>query len=276
MSNANLLRKYAKLLTESTNEALIGKGSDMAKYTHPDIEARAQEEKAKKEKMAKNSENYKTGNVRANWGDKAERGPKTEARGTEQERGLEKLQFGKDKPKPTKQEKDLEKLQFGKTKKKKVEEAAKVTDPTALKVKSIVVKMLGTPYSSARIAGGTVHRLSIPINYLLKKHYRYVPFKDVRPDDIQKMKDIKAKVMDAIKKNGIDPSLVDVKFHIGSGVYASIRTKLGADAEYGPPVDRAMAAKAKAKKAAPKLCPHCQRPMEESKQIAEYTGYNKD
>lgn len=42
----------------------------------------------------------------------------TESRGTEQERGLEKLQFGKDKPKPTKQEKGLEKLQFGKQKKK--------------------------------------------------------------------------------------------------------------------------------------------------------------
>jgi len=56
---------YPRFEGEEVTEALIGKGSQMARYTHPDIEAAAQKKKADK-----NSDNFKKGNVKANWGDK--------------------------------------------------------------------------------------------------------------------------------------------------------------------------------------------------------------
>ena len=103
----------------------------------------------------------------------------------------------------------------------------KVKDTVALKVKEIAKKFFGTPYSAGRIGGGTVYRISIPIGYMFSQPYRYVKFAEVAPQDIAEMKSIRSQFLDAVKQNGINVADVDVKFHIMSGIYASVRIKLG-------------------------------------------------
>jgi len=105
------------------------------------------------------------------------------------------------------------------------EDFRKVTDPTALKVKAIATEFFGPPYSTARINGGTVYRISIPIRGLVDI-YRHVPLSTIKPEDRQIMKDRRDQFIDKVTQNGIDPSLVDVKYHVGAGVYASVRVKL--------------------------------------------------
>jgi len=110
---------------------------------------------------------------------------------------------------------------------------ARVTDPNALKVKEIATEMFGKPYSSARIANGTVHRISIPIGEFLKKQYRYVPIADIHPNDERTLGQLKAAFMQKVEQDGVDTSLVDIKFHIAAGVYMSVRTKIDETVEEG-------------------------------------------
>ena len=46
---------------------------------------------------------------------------------------------------------------------------APVKDPNALAVKEVATELFGAPYSSARIGGGKVHRLSIPLGNHMSK-----------------------------------------------------------------------------------------------------------
>ena len=108
-----------------------------------------------------------------------------------------------------------------------------VTDPTVLAVRPIAIAMFGKPYSTAYIANGTVHRMSIPINHELSKQYRHVPKEDIIPVDRQKLVELKNRFFQELKQNGVDTSLVDVRYHVGAGVYLSVRTKIDQDVSEG-------------------------------------------
>lgn len=100
-------------------------------------------------------------------------------------------------------------------------------DTLALKVRDIASKFFGSPYSSARIGGGSVYRMSFTIGDLLSQSYRYTTKDKISPEDKQELVSIRDQFLEAVQQNGIDPSLVDVKYHIGAGMYASVRVKLG-------------------------------------------------
>lgn len=109
------------------------------------------------------------------------------------------------------------------------ENANPVTDPTAMKVKELSNKFFkGKPYSSARIANGTMHRISYIINGMLPSgnDYHHASAADITPEDKAAMKGIKTKFLRYMKQNGIPDGTVDLKFHIVSFLYASVRTKI--------------------------------------------------
>lgn len=122
-----------------------------------------------------------------------------------------------------------------------LEEGRKVTDPIALAVKKHAEDHFGKVYSSARIGKGTTHRVSIPVKTPVNayhygraiphgsdmSHDRYGPGKQgMHPDDKKHLEDKAKSFKDRLQKHGIDPDKVDVKYHVGAGVYASVRTKL--------------------------------------------------
>ena len=107
-------------------------------------------------------------------------------------------------------------------------EAGPVRDPLALQVKKIATDLLGTPYSTARIAGGTVYRISIPLRGFAhpQQYHSGGRFDEMLPEDKAMLGKIKQKLMSAVAAAGLDTSMVDVRFHRGSGIYASVRVKL--------------------------------------------------
>lgn len=109
-----------------------------------------------------------------------------------------------------------------------VSEAGPVRDPLALAVKKIATDVLGQPYSTARIAGGTVYRISIPMRGFKHplEYHSGVALADILPSDKQLLQKRRAKLLAAVEQAGLDVSKVDVKFHMGSGIYASVRVKL--------------------------------------------------
>jgi hypothetical protein len=99
--------------------------------------------------------------------------------------------------------------------------------PVISKIKDIAIKFFGRePYSASRISGGSVYRMSIPINHELTQLYRHTLSKDVNPKDKKIMVNLKDQFMDALKQNNIDPSIVDVKYHIRTGIYASVQINI--------------------------------------------------
>jgi hypothetical protein len=102
-----------------------------------------------------------------------------------------------------------------------------VTDSTAMAVKKVAMDFFDDrPYSSARIAKGKAHRLSFTVGRYLSQYYRYVSINDVTPEDKQKMIELKDELMQKIQAAGIDTSKVDIRYHIGAGMYMSIRTQI--------------------------------------------------
>lgn len=103
----------------------------------------------------------------------------------------------------------------------------KVTDENAMKVKALAKEFFGDNiYSSVRIAGGTIYRMSFRMGGIYAT-YRYIKFAQVPPQVIKNLKEKKAKFLAFCYKNGIEPGMVDLKYHIGAGIYASVRAKIG-------------------------------------------------
>lgn len=106
----------------------------------------------------------------------------------------------------------------------------KVKDELALRVKELATEFFQTsPYSSARISGGTVHRLSYPLKgFLLAKYKmkidRYRP--KISPDVKTTLVKISRDFLNFLKANGVDTSKVACKFHAGAGLYASVQTQI--------------------------------------------------
>ena len=106
-------------------------------------------------------------------------------------------------------------------------------DPVHTKVRELAKGHFGRIYSQGLIGKNKdVRRLSIPVGGHLSKTYdRYgrgygKGTKDFTPGDKQKMEHLKTSFHDKLRKHGIDPKHVDVAYHVGSGTYASVRTKL--------------------------------------------------
>ena len=106
---------------------------------------------------------------------------------------------------------------------------ARETDPVVLKAKEIAKKVFGNyVYSTARLHGGKTYRMSIPVNQKMSQDYRYgVP--SVTPEDKKRMAKLRDKFKSACEAQGIDPNAVDVKYHMGAWLYASVRIAIGSD-----------------------------------------------
>jgi hypothetical protein len=104
-----------------------------------------------------------------------------------------------------------------------------VKDENATKVKQLADAMFGhKPYSQARI-GPTkdIRRYS----YLIYDKGLGKGADLTKPEVKEKLRDIRLKFLNACKKQGIKEGSVDVKFHNGSGVYASVQIQLPTDAK---------------------------------------------
>jgi len=101
---------------------------------------------------------------------------------------------------------------------------ARITNSRVNEIRQLSKEFFGKePYSSARISGGKVLRLSFPIWGYIEGHYRYVPKTAISPEDQQRLKNLKAKFDKFMASNGVSADEVSMQFHIGSGVYAGIR-----------------------------------------------------
>jgi len=101
---------------------------------------------------------------------------------------------------------------------------ARITNSRVNEIRQLSKEFFGKePYSSARISGGKVLRLSFPIWGYIEGHYRYVPKTAISPEDQQRLKNLKAKFDKFMASNGVGTDEVNMQFHIGSGVYAGIR-----------------------------------------------------
>lgn len=105
----------------------------------------------------------------------------------------------------------------------------------AMLVKQIANKLLGDPYSSARIGNGTVYRMSYPILAYRIGDLGQGWIDKIAPRDRDKMIKIKKGLMTAFKKAHVDTSKVTVGFHLGSYVYVNIRVQLDSKDHYTPP-----------------------------------------
>jgi len=103
----------------------------------------------------------------------------------------------------------------------------RVTDPIALKVKQMAIEFFDSvPYSTARISGGRAYRISIrvKVGVFLDKRYHYVTKDQVTEKDAETLKRLREGFISKCQSEGIEG--VDVKYHIKSGLYASIRVPL--------------------------------------------------
>jgi len=101
---------------------------------------------------------------------------------------------------------------------------ARITNSRVNEIRQLSKEFFGKePYSSARISGGKVLRLSFPIWGYIEGHYRYVPKTAISPEDQQRLKNLKSKFDKFMASNGVGADEVTMQFHIGSGVYAGIR-----------------------------------------------------
>lgn len=105
-----------------------------------------------------------------------------------------------------------------------VNKANRATDQELQKIVEIAKAVYGRPYSTGTIGGGKVYRLSIPAR--VNHHYRYVKLDNVSIDDKTILNQAKGKFFDLLKQHGLDSSRVDIKYHIGSGLYVSVRIKM--------------------------------------------------
>jgi hypothetical protein len=102
-----------------------------------------------------------------------------------------------------------------------VNRANRAKDQELQKIVEIAKSVYGRPYSTGTIGGGKVYRLSIPAR--LNHDYRYVKLDSVSVDDKTILNQAKGKFFDLLKQQGLDASRVDIKYHIGSGLYVSVR-----------------------------------------------------
>lgn len=101
---------------------------------------------------------------------------------------------------------------------------AKVSDARSNEIRELAKKFFGgNPYSSARIANGTKLRLSFSIPMNTRYDYFNREISDI---DKKYLENLKTNFMNFMKKNGVESSEVDMKFHIGAGVYASVRINI--------------------------------------------------
>jgi cytidyltransferase-like protein len=105
-----------------------------------------------------------------------------------------------------------------------VNQANRAKDQELQKIVEIAKAVYGRPYSTGTIGGGKVYRLSIPAR--LNHDYRYVKLDSVSVDDKTILNQTKGKFFDLLKQQGLDASRVDIKYHIGSGLYVSVRIKM--------------------------------------------------
>ena len=105
-----------------------------------------------------------------------------------------------------------------------VNKANRATDQELQKIVEIAKAVYGRPYSTGTIGGGKVYRLSIPAR--VNHDYRYVKLDSVSVDDKTILNRAKGKFFDLLKQHGLDASRVDIKYHIGSGLYVSVRIKM--------------------------------------------------
>lgn len=105
-----------------------------------------------------------------------------------------------------------------------VNKANRATDQELQKIVEIAKAVYGRPYSTGTIGGGKVYRLSIPAR--LNHDYRYVKLDNVSIDDKTILNQAKGKFFDLLKQHGLDASRVDIKYHIGSGLYVSVRIRM--------------------------------------------------
>jgi hypothetical protein len=105
-----------------------------------------------------------------------------------------------------------------------VNQANRAKDQELQKIVEIAKSVYGRPYSTGTIGGGKVYRLSIPAR--LNHDYRYVKLDSVSVDDKTILNRAKGKFFDLLKQQGLDASRVDIKYHIGSGLYVSVRIKM--------------------------------------------------
>jgi hypothetical protein len=105
-----------------------------------------------------------------------------------------------------------------------VNKANRATDQELQKIVEIAKAVYGRPYSTGTIGGGKVYRLSIPAR--VNHDYRYVKLDSVSVDDKTILNQAKGKFFDLLKQHGLAASRVDIKYHIGSGLYVSVRIKM--------------------------------------------------
>jgi hypothetical protein len=102
--------------------------------------------------------------------------------------------------------------------------ASRKSDTELQKIVEIAKVVYGRPYSTGTIGGGKVYRLSIPAR--VNHDYRYVKLDSVSVDDKTILNQANGKFFDLLKQHGLDASRVDIKYHIGSGLYVSVRIKM--------------------------------------------------
>lgn len=111
--------------------------------------------------------------------------------------------------------------------------ARKVTDPLALAVKKAVGEIIHNgwhrPYSSARIAGGTVHRTSWPVTLNGLPFMRYPRKADLTQKHLNIINGFTVDVTNKLSQRGFDMSKVNVGWHFGSGLYLNVKVQLEND-----------------------------------------------
>ena len=112
-----------------------------------------------------------------------------------------------------------------------------VKDKNANIVRGVAIKFFGEPYSQARIGpGGSIRRWSFRIK--IAGHRFSLRVQPGTPGDFKSLKDITPNVKANLQKMredflskcdeaGVSRDAVDLKFHIGTGLYASVQVKLG-------------------------------------------------
>jgi len=103
--------------------------------------------------------------------------------------------------------------------------ANRASDRELQDIVTVAKSVYGKPYSTGTIGGGKVYRLSFEAPGMGGR-YRYSRLDLVSTDDRIKVNQLKGKLFDLLKQKGLDASRVDIKYHIGSGLYVSVRIKM--------------------------------------------------
>lgn len=133
-----------------------------------------------------------------------------------------------------------------------------VKDSNASKVKELADKFFGKPYSQARI-GADKDTRRYSYNFGINDFSRGMSIKDISSKDKKRMREFRDKFIALCEARGIPKGAVDVKFHIGSGLYASIQVRLGSKSNKVSESERRVDGK---------HCPACGRPLNKEKKCS--------